>query len=46
MKGGSHFIKWHGLDNGNQPCEPGAYIAYLKVNGKIYYAIKLIKLNL
>ncbi len=44
MKGGPHTIKWRGLDNGGQPCKPGAYIAYLKVNGKICHAIKVIKI--
>ena len=43
LKGGSHTIKWRGLDNGNQPCKPGAFIAYLKVNGKICQSIKIIK---
>ncbi len=43
LEGGSHFIKWRGLDNGGKPCKPGAYIAYLKVNGKICQSIKLIK---
>jgi hypothetical protein len=41
--GGSHSIKWHGLDKFSRPCKPGAYIAYLKVNGKIYRTIKIIK---
>ena len=40
---GSHFIKWRGLDNGGMPCKPGAFVAYLKVNGKICQSIKLIK---
>jgi hypothetical protein len=43
LEGGSHSIKWRGLDNGCQPCKPGAFIAYLKVNGKICHAIKVIK---
>ena len=43
LEGGSHSIKWRGLDNGGQPCKPGAFIAYLKVNGKICHAIKVIK---
>ena len=43
MEGGSQIIKWRGLDNGGQPCKPGAFIAYLKVNGKICHAIKVIK---
>jgi len=43
MEGGTHLIKWRGLDNGNQPCKPGAFIAYLKVNGKICQSIKIIK---
>ena len=43
LAGGSHFIKWRGLDNGGMPCKPGAYIAYLKVNGKICQGIKVIK---
>ena len=43
MEGGTHLIKWRGLDNGDQPCKPGVFIAYLKVNGKISHAIKVIK---
>jgi hypothetical protein len=43
LKGGSYTIKWRGLDNGHQPCKPGAFIAYLKVNGKICHAIKVVK---
>jgi hypothetical protein len=43
LEGGSHSIKWRGLDNGDQPSKPGAFIAYLKVNGKICQSIKLIK---
>jgi len=43
LEGGTHFIKWRGLDNGGNPCKPGTYIAYLKVNGKICQSIKVIK---
>jgi hypothetical protein len=43
LEGGSHSIKWRGLDNGDQPSKPGAYLAYLKVNGKICKSIKVIK---
>jgi len=35
MKGGCYSIKWRGLDQGGQPCKPGAFVAYLMVNGKI-----------
>jgi hypothetical protein len=45
LEGGTHYIKWRGLDNGDQPCKPGAYVAYLKVNGNVCNSIKLIKLN-
>jgi hypothetical protein len=45
LEGGSHYTKWRGLDNGDQPCKPGAYVAYLKVNGNVCNSIKLIKLN-
>jgi len=44
LEGGSYNLKWRGLTNGGQPCKPGAFIAYLKVNGKICQAIKVIKL--
>lgn len=43
LEGGSQIIKWRGLDYGGQPCKPGAFLAYLKVNGKICHAIKVIK---
>ena len=43
MKGGTHSIKWHGLDQDGQSCKPGAYIVYLKVNGKVCNTIKVIK---
>jgi hypothetical protein len=44
LEGGSHTIKWCGLDNGGQPCKPGTFIAYLKVNSKIYQVIKVVKI--
>jgi hypothetical protein len=44
LAGGSHKIKWRGLNNGGQPCKPGAFIAYLKVNGKISQTIKVVKI--
>jgi hypothetical protein len=44
MKGGSHFVKWRGLDNGGKPCKPGAYFAYLLENGKISQVSKIVKL--
>ncbi|MEI7663420.1 MAG: FG-GAP-like repeat-containing protein [Bacteroidota bacterium] len=43
LKGGQQMIKWRGLDNGGQPCKPSAFVVYLKVNGKICQAIKVIK---
>jgi len=43
LQEGPHSIKWRGLDNSGHPCKPGTYIAYLKVNGKICRAIKIIK---
>ncbi len=42
-QGGTHLIKWSGLDKNKQSCKPGSYIAYLKVNGKVLQSIKLIK---
>lgn len=42
MKGGSHSIKWGGLNNASQACKPGPYIAYLMVNGSLIQSIKLI----
>jgi hypothetical protein len=44
LVGGQHSIKWLGIDNDDQSCKPGAYIAYLKVNSKISCAIKVIKI--
>ncbi|MEI7662356.1 MAG: FG-GAP-like repeat-containing protein [Bacteroidota bacterium] len=43
LEGGTQIIKWRGLDNGGQPCKPGAFIASLKVNGKAIKAIKIIR---
>lgn len=43
LKGGSYTIKWHGLDQDGQSCMPGAFIAYLKVNGKIKGFFKVLK---
>lgn len=43
LKGDQYLIQWSGLDKAGQPCKPGAYIAYLKVNGKIRQTTKLIK---
>ncbi len=43
LETGLHSIKWRGLDNGDQPSKPGAFIAYLKVNGKICRTIKVVK---
>ncbi len=42
MKGGTHKIKWDGLNNASQACKPGAYIAYLKVNGIFIQSIKIM----
>lgn len=42
MKGGKNQIKWSGLNHDGQNCEPGSYIAYLKVNGSFKQSIKLI----
>ncbi len=42
MEGGTHRIKWTGLNNASQACKPGPYIAYLKVNGSLVQSIKLI----
>jgi hypothetical protein len=44
LEGGSRTIKWCGLDNGGQPCKPGTFLAYLKVNSKIYQVIKVVKI--
>ena len=44
LEGGSHTIKWCGLDNGGQPCKPGTFLAYLKVNSKICQVIKVVKI--
>ncbi len=42
MKGGTHKIKWGGLNNASQACKPDPHIAYLKVNGLFIQSIKLI----
>jgi hypothetical protein len=44
LNGGFHSIKWRGLDKFSRPCKPGAYVAYLKVNGKVCQTIKVIKI--
>jgi hypothetical protein len=41
---GSYSIKWCGLDNDDQSCKPGVYIAYLKVKGKISGSVKVFKI--
>ncbi len=44
LKGGKYTIQWRGLDKAANQHKPCAFIAYLKVNGKIRQTIKLIKL--
>ncbi|HEY9113341.1 MAG TPA: FG-GAP-like repeat-containing protein [Bacteroidales bacterium] len=41
--GGKNQIKWNGLNNASQACEPGLYIASLKINGTIQQTVKLLK---
>jgi hypothetical protein len=41
---GSYSITWNGLDNGGQPCNPGAYLGCLRVGGKISGVVKIVKL--
>jgi len=41
---GTHLIKWNGTDLTGQACNPGSYIAFLKVNNKALQTIKLLKI--
>jgi hypothetical protein len=43
LKGGTHSIKWRGPDEAAKPGRSNAFIAYLKVNGKIHRSIKVFK---
>jgi hypothetical protein len=44
LEGGSHLIKWRGLDQDGQSCKPGVYLAYLKVNSKFSGSVKVVKI--
>ena len=43
LNGGTHTKKWRRLDTTGKSCNPGAYVACLKVNGRILHTTKIIK---
>jgi hypothetical protein len=45
LKGGIHSVKWGGLNNADQACKPGLYIAFLRINGSLTQSTKLILTN-
>jgi hypothetical protein len=41
---GKYSVTWNGYDKVGDPCKPGTFIAYLKIDGLIRQTVKFIKL--